>query len=71
MGDVVQQRQGGERLQAAEILLETLVDRAEAGARVPESVVVAVTHEHELAEYLAAFEAVTQRAAALPPAESA
>jgi O-acetyl-ADP-ribose deacetylase len=57
--------------EAAEILLEAIVDRAERGEETPESVVVAVTHSDELAEYLAALETVTTRAAALPPAESA
>jgi len=58
--------------EAAEILLDAIVQRAERGAETPESVVVAVTHSDELAEYLAALEAVTTRAtAALPPAESA
>lgn len=57
--------------QAAEILLDTIVERAERGGSVPESVVVAVTRSDELAEYLAALEAATTHAAALPPAESA
>ncbi len=57
--------------EAAEILLDAIVDRAERGGDGPESVVVAVTHSDELAYYLAALEAATTRAAALPPAESA
>jgi O-acetyl-ADP-ribose deacetylase (regulator of RNase III) len=57
--------------EAAEILLEAIVDRAEAGSETPESVVVAVTHSQELSDYLAALETVATRAAALPPAESA
>ena len=57
--------------EAAEILLGAIFERAERGAETPESVVVAVTHSDELAEYLAALEAATARAAALPPAESA
>jgi len=57
--------------EAAEILIETILDRAERGSQTPESVVVAVTHSDELAEYLATLEAVIARAAALPPAESA
>ena len=57
--------------EAAEILLAAIVDRAEAGEWAPESVVVAVTHPDELADYQAALEALATRAAALPPAESA
>jgi O-acetyl-ADP-ribose deacetylase len=57
--------------EAAEILIDTIFGRAERGAETPESVVVAVTHSDELAEYVAALETVTTRATALPPAESA
>ena len=57
--------------EAAEILLGAIADRADSGGWTPESVVVAVTHANELAEYQAALEAVATRAAALPPAESA
>ena len=57
--------------EAAEILLERIIDRAEGGSGTPESVVVAVTRNEELAEYQAALEGLVTRAAALPLDESA
>ncbi|TMB85574.1 MAG: hypothetical protein E6J39_00835 [Chloroflexi bacterium] len=57
--------------EAAEILLERIIDRAEGGSGTPESVVVAVTRSEELAEYQAALEGLVTRAAALPLDESA
>ena len=57
--------------EAAEILLDTIIEHAEHGGDTLESVVVAVAHGDELAQYMTALETATTRVAALPPAESA
>jgi O-acetyl-ADP-ribose deacetylase len=56
--------------EAAEIMLEAILDRMEVDRGMLETVVVAVTRSEERAEYVAALERVVARAAALP-AESA